>query len=509
MRTLQTLRNAAWVLSLSGLIVMDATAAEQKRDPFFWLSEMNKASAVMVSEQGIVPKALGGKIAEAVSKVIADGDKPGATRSGNYLIVERDLIKAGGPDVTRLHSGRSRQDIGATAQRLSMRDDFLAAFGKLGDARAVLLAMAERHPNAIIPAYTWGVQAQPITYGHYLLAYSAAFTRTAARMREAYARLNRSPLGAAALGTSSFPVNRPRLAELLGFDGVVENSFDANQVSPIDSGAELVSLASAGALTIGALIADVTQQYAQTQPWILMAEGELTGTSSIMPQKRNPSGLVFLRAQASTVLGHAQTFLTVAHNVSPGMSDYKPFINSTQGDQPNNVMRELAELYANFGAILKTLVFNERRALAEVEADYSTTTELADTLQRVADVPFRVGHHFASEVVNYGRGNNLKPTEIPYAEAQRIYAEAAETFNLSDHKLPLTEAQFRTSLSPRNMVDASQGLGGPQPSEVMRMLAAEKARLADDRAWLEGSRANLSNAARKLDDAFAQLKAAK
>ena len=507
MRVLQSAAGAACLLA-TGMSAM-SQAAEQKHDPFYWLSEMNKASAIMVVEQGIVPKGLGAKIADAVATVIADGDKSGAPRSGNYLIVERDLIKAGGPDITRLHSGRSRQDIGATSQRLAMRDDMLIAIGKLNDARAVLLAMAERYPNAIIPAYTWGVQAQPITLGHYLLGYEAAFARTSERMRQAYARLNLSPLGAAALGTSSFPVNRPRLAELLGFDGVVENSFDANQLSPIDMGGDIAGFTSAAVLTITALAADITQQYAQTQPWFLLAEGEMTGTSSIMPQKRNPSGLVFLRAQASTVLGHAQTFLMVAHNVSAGMSDYKPFINPLQGDQPNNVVRELSDLLDNFSKLMKTLVFNEQRALAEVNADYSTTTELADTLQRVAEVPFRVGHHFASEVVNYGRGNNLKPAEIPYAEAQKIYAEAAKQYKLEDTKLPLREAQFRTSLSPQNMVNASQGLGGPQPAEVARMLTAEKEKLTQDRAWVTAAQTKLADASRKLDAAFTQLRAAK
>lgn len=504
MQTLQSACVAACLLPL-GMTSM-AAAAEQKHDPFFWLSQMNKASAVMVVEQDIVPKPLGKKIADAVAQVIADGDKPGAPRSGNYLLVERDLIKAGGPDITRLHSGRSRQDIGATAQRLSMREDFLVAYGKLNEARAILLAMAERHPNAIIPAYTWGVQAQPITLGHYFLAYAAAFARDSERMREAYARLNLSPLGAAALGTSSFPVNRPRLATLLGFDGVVENSLDANQISPIDTGAEAVSIAASVALTITTLVADITQQYAQSEPWLLMAEGEMTGTSSIMPQKRNPSGLVFLRAQASSVIGHAQTFMFVAHNVSAGMSDYKPFINPLQGDQPNNVVRELGDLIDNFSKIMKTLVFNEARALAEVDGDYSTTTELADTLQRVAEVPFRVGHHFASELVNYGRGNHLKPTEIPYAEAQRIYAEAARSFNLERTTLPLTETQFRMSLTAQNMVNASRGLGGPQPSEVVRMLSVGKARLAQDREWLETASARLVEATQKLNDAFAQLR---
>ena len=473
------------------------------RDRFFWLSQINRASAIMIVERGIVPKPLGARIFDAINRVDAAADAPGAMRSGDYLKVEQDLMAVGGPDISRLHSGRSRQDIGSTTQRLITRDEFLDAFEKLTGMRDAILALAAQAPDAIIPAYTWGVQAQPITLGHYLSAYAAAFEREATRMREAYVRLNQSPLGAAALGTSSFPVDRPRLAELLGFDAVAENSLDANQISPIDSGAELAGLATSGALTLGALIADVTAQYSQTEPWILLTEGEQTGVSSIMPQKRNPTGLVMLRAEASNLIGEATTFSFIAHNMQPGMSDYKDRGNPKE--YPNQFLRDMAALFTHADAVIKSMRFRSERALDEVNSDYSTTTELADVLQREADVPFRIGHHFASELVNYGRGHHLRASEIPYSEAQRIYAEVAAASKV-ETKLPLSEEQFRRSLTAENMVTSSKGLGGPQPSEVARMLAAAKDRLGADRAWLDTTRARLASAAQRLDQAFMSLR---
>jgi argininosuccinate lyase len=489
--------------SLMLLLGQAAPSLAAPRDRFYWLSEINKASAVMIVERGIVPKPFGAKIFDAITRVDDAGDKPGAARSGDYLKVEQDLMAAGGPDISRLHSGRSRQDIGSTTQRLITRDDFLTAFEKLSGMREAMLALATQAPDAILPAYTWGVQAQPITLGHYVSAYSSALEREAARMREAYARLNQSPLGAAALGTSSFPVDRPRLAELLGFDAPVDNSLDANQISPIDGGVELAGLATSGALTLGAFIADVTTQYAQTEPWIVLTEGSETGVSSIMPQKRNPAGLVRLRAEASTLIGEANTFVFIAHNVEPGMSDYKDFGNPKE--YPNAMLRDMAALFAHADAVIRTMRFRAERALDEVNSDYSTTTELADALQREADVPFRIGHHFASELVNYGRGHHLRASEIPYAEAQRIYADIATNAKM-ETKLPLTEDQFRRSLTAENMINASKGLGGPQPAEVARMLGGAKDRLAADRAWLDTTRAKLADASRKLDQAFANLR---
>jgi len=470
---------------------------ETPSDTFHWLGEINKASAVMVVEQSIVSAVLGARMAEAIAKVIAAGDQPGASRPGDYLRLEAALIEAGGPDVTRVHSGRSRQDIGATIGRLYLRDDLLAVLDAVHRARDALLTWAETYADAIVPAYTWGVQAQPTSFGHWLGAYGAALARVGERFRQAYMRVNLCPLGSAALGASSFPVNRPRLAELLGFDGVAENTLDATQIAPADLRAEATQAAATCGLTVGMLLADMTQQYAQTRPWLILHQGEQTGVSSIMPQKRNPTGLVRLRTLASSLVGQAGVFAFQAHNVPSGMHDYKP-------DGPDPVLRDAARMFTALAELLPAFQFDAQRALEEVNAEYSTTTELADVLQRDADVPFRVGHHFASELVTYGRAHQLRPADIPYAEARRLYADAANQFGLPAD-LPLSEPKFRHALSAEGMVRASQGLGGPQPAEVARMLAGQRQSLAADRAWVRSTREGLAQAALQLDAAFVAL----
>ena len=397
-----------------------------------------------------------------------------------------------------MHSGRSRQDILSTTRRLMLRERVLDLLDAMSAARGRMITLAGEHVETIVPAYTNGVQAQPTTFAHYLLAFASAYARDAERLRQAYARLNLSPLGSAALGTSSFPVNRPRLAELLGFDGVVENSYDANQLATIDVAGELADIASIEALTTGAFVEDIHTQYHQVEPWLLIQTGAFTHTSSIMPQKRNPTILNSLRLQASTVVGDAATYTIQSHNVTPGMPDYKR-------EQPQKTLEDAAAMFQEVSSLLDNLVVFRERAIAEVNAEYSTTTELADVLQREADVPFRIGHHFASELVDFGRKNKLKPAEIPYADAQRIYTEAGKQFGLENAKFPLAEARFRSSLSAEGMVNSSQGLGGPQPAEVRRMLEVEGRHLATDREWTQERRSQLSTAQAGLDAAFHKL----
>jgi argininosuccinate lyase len=456
-----------------------------------FLDQINKASIVMLAETGIVQEPLARRIARGIAEVMAN-DRGGPPRhSADYLDYEPRLIALAGPDASRLHTGRSRQDISSTIARMNLRDGLLKEMEALIVARETLLAVAEQHRETIIPAFTHGVQAQPTTYAHYLLALASMLTRQTSRLKQVYQRINQSPLGSAALATSSFPLDRELLAALLGFNGLVENAYDANHLGPVDSALEVASALGITAIQLGQFAQDIHAQYSEPVPWFLLSAGELTGVSSIMPQKRNPAALEQLRAQASLMIADMQSVFLIAHNTRPGMFDYRMY-------DPVPCGRPL-QVFKLFQQIVDGLVVNKERARAEVNADYSTTTEIADALLQRADVPFRVGHHFASKLTDYGRANGLKLHEILYAEAARIYKDGTSA------GFPLSESDFREVISAEYMVFGRRGRGGPQLAEVARMLADESACVAADRASLRDYKEQLARAEAALDKAFAAL----
>jgi len=460
-----------------------------------WLDEINKASIVMLAETGIVPKDVAARIAKGIQQVI-DNEKNGVEgfaprTSADYLDYEPRLIKVVGPEASRLHTGRSRQDLASTIARMNLRDQLLQVMQALIAACESLLKRAEEHVETIIPAYTHGVQAQPTTFAHYLLAFEGALARATERLQQAYERVNKCPLGAAALTTSSFPLDRNRLAELLGFDGLVENAYDANHLAPVDSALDVAAAYSILAVETGMFAQDIHAQYAEPQPWFMLAEGALTGTSSIMPQKRNPAALEQLRAQASLVLSETQAMTWLAHNNRSGMFDYRMY-------DPVPAARVLTVLNL-FKQIIDALVVNKARALEEVNADYSTTTEIADALLQRAEVPFRIGHHFASQLTDYGRGKGLKLAEIPFTEVQRLYLEKANA------PLPLQESAFREIISAEYMVFGRKGLGGTQIKEARRCLAGAISALRLDQNRLELHGEEIASAYKELEAEFKML----
>jgi argininosuccinate lyase len=456
-----------------------------------FFDQINKASIVMLEEGGLVPRPMAARIVDGIGQVIARESDSGTSRSADYLDFEPKLIAAVGQDASRLHIGRSRQDIGATIARMSLRDGLLRAYESLVAAREKLLTIAGQHKQTIIPAYTHGVQAQPTTFAHYLLAWESAVARTCERLQQAYQRINNSPLGAAALATSSFPIDRKRLACLLGFDGMVENSYDANHLASTDSGLEVASALQISAIQLGQFAQDLHAQYAAPSPWLMLSEGKLTGISSLMPQKRNPAALEQLRTQSSIMAGEMQTVFLLSHNNRPGMFDSRSY-------DPVPSARPL-QVYDLFQQVLDGLVVDKDRALAEVNADYGTTTEIADALLRKTDASFRIGHHFASKLTSYGRSRGLRLNEIPYEEAVRIYKADAQ------REFPLDEAEFKKTISAEHMVSASKGIGGPQLAEVTRMLAGGHRMMTSDRDWLTSRNGRLAAAESDLCAAFAAL----
>ena len=462
-------------------------------DDFQHLGEINKASLVMLAEEGLVPPELAREIARGIQRVMDEQDKPGSTRSSNYLDFEARLLEIAGPDASRVHTGRSRQDIGSTMRRMALRESLLQSYEGLLAARLALLEVAAAHVDTIVPAYTHGVQAQPTSFAHYLLAFSAAFQRDAARLQQVYARLNRSPLGAAALGTSGFPIERARLAELLGFEGPVENSYDANLVSSVDSKIEFANTLSTSAIAVGQLMQNLHTQYHNPLPWILLEESQ-TDISSIMPQKRNPRPLDAVRRRATQVVGRAHTVTMHAHNTNTGMHDYRP------ATQALATASAAIDMYATYVSVMTNLVINTERALDEVDNDYSTMTEVADVLLRNAEVPFRVGHHYASELTTYGRAAGKRPKDLTDEDLLHIYKES-----IGDD-LPVDVGLLRQAMDPAAMVRNRSGLGGPQPNEVLRMLARHNASLEAGFEWLNDSRDRLESASEALQESFASLK---
>ena len=480
------------LVSVIAIAFLPLGASAQSHDDFQHLAEINQASIVMLAEEGLVPGGLAAEIAAGIERVIDEQDQEGAARSSNYLHFEARLLEVAGPEASRLHTGRSRQDIGSTYRRMGLREALLDSYTSLLAARHALLALAADHVDTIIPAYTHGVQAQPTTLAHYLLAFSAAFERDARRLEEVYVRLNRSPLGAAAFATSGFPIDRERLSELLGFAGPIENSYDANLVSSVDSKIEFANALSTSAITVGQLMQNLHTQYHNPSPWILLRK-ESTDVSSIMPQKRNPRPLDAVRLLATAVVGSAHTVTLNAHNTNSGMNDYRP------GSQARDTASKAQAMYAAYVKVMTNLAVDRERALQEVETDYSTMTEVADVLLRHADVPFRVGHHYASELTTYGRANGKRPKDLTDDELLQVYEESI------GEQVPVDVALIREAMDPAAMVRNRKGLGGPQQGEVLRMLARHNASLAANRAWLDASRQHLQHSAAALEQAFAEL----
>ena len=472
-----------------------------QRDEFFWTSTINKATIVVNAAEGLLSNEAAREAAGGVARLEAKAEKDPALRVKSYIAYEPLLIAETSPAVTLIHAGRSSQDILSTQRTAILRDRTVQVAKAFDAVIGKLLDLAEANRHTIVPNYTNGVAAQPNSYAHYLLGITAAFLRDRERLNECLTRYNACAMGSTVLNGTGWPLNREAMAVRLGFPAPRRNAFDATCMSPADMPFELASINASAALHVGSFISDVMVQYAQPRPWILLQEGgENTYVSSAMPQKRNPGLMINTRAAASDVIGQAQTVILKAHNIPPGMSDPKSVSANAK------LANDTSALLKQFTRVIKALRVNPERALEELNSDWTASQEVADVLMREYKLPFRVGHHVASHIVTYARNNNLSPTNFPYEQVKKIYAEVIKSeYPQGNPVCPMSEQELRDTLNPTAIVANRKTEGGPQPAELTKALSAADAAIAEQREWTKQNRRHIDQSLAKLDADFQKL----
>jgi len=382
-----------------------------------------------------------------------------------FYFVEGLIEEACGRECAgKMHTARSRNDIAITLYRMATRRELLKLAEAVAALRGVLLGMAEQHLETVMPAHTHTQPAQPTTLAHYLLAACEFLARDAERLEAAFARVNVSPLGAAAITTSGFPIDRHQTARLLGFEGLAENSYGA--IAAIDYLTETAAVLAVAMANLGKLIQDFLLWSTREFGFLRLSDAYVQ-CSSIMPQKRNPVALEHSRILASRALGEAQAVLTCAHNtpfgdINDSEDDLQPLIFTMFAD----ARRALTLVGGAIGSATVDCAHLARRA----GKDFLTVTELADTLVRHEGLSFREAHDLVAEAVR--------------ASQQDDSAAVAAALKSLRPALRLTQEEIVKVLDPEYFVRVRNVVGGPAPEQTGAALArARETQIAMER-WL-------------------------
>ena len=439
---------------------------------------VDRAHVVMLAEQGIVGDDTAGEILAALADIEAAGH--GALPDGEdvHEAIETAVIDRVGPEGGRMHTARSRNDEVAACIRYRLRSDLLALIGTTVEARESLLDAAAEHRETVMPGYTHLQPAQPTTVAHWLCSYEAALARDTGRLLDAYERVNRSPLGGAAFAGTPFDIDRERTAELLGFDGLVENAMDA--ASARDFLVETTAGVTALATTLSGLAEDVVGF--ANRGHVEVAD-EYASTSSIMPQKKNPDTLELVRGRTGDATAGLNGLLTTLKGLPRAYNRDLQRAGRHAWDAIDSVT---AATEVAVGAVVTAEWPAER--LAEAAGDgFATATGVADLLAQ-SGVPFRTAHEVVARA-----GERSEQPDVGTIE--RAVAELLDR-DLDDIVDP---AAVEEALDPAASVAMRDSRGGPAPDAVAAHLDSAREDLAADRTSLSARRESLAAAETELD----------
>jgi argininosuccinate lyase len=373
-----------------------------------------------------------------------------------HLNIEARLTELVGDAGKRLHTARSRNDQVATDLRLYLRGEIDAVLAQLARLQCALVELAGQHTTTVMPGYTHLQVAQPIVFGHHLLAYVEMLERDTERLAQARTRANRLPLGSAALAGTSFPIDREAVARRLGFDGVCRNSMDA--VSDRDFAIEFCAAASLAMVHMSRFAEELVLWVNPRFGFIDLPDRFTTG-SSIMPQKRNPDVPELARGKAGRVVGHLVALLMLmkgqplAYN-KDNQEDKEPLFDAI--DTLRDTLHAFAELVPGIVVHPEAM----RNAAAQ---GFATATDLADALVRKG-MPFRDAHEAVGRAVRFAAGRNCDLGDLTLEQLQQF--------------APGIDEDARSALSLDGSVAARDHIGGTAPAEVLRQVASWRARLA-------------------------------
>jgi argininosuccinate lyase len=373
-----------------------------------------------------------------------------------HLNIESRLAEIIGQPAGRLHTARSRNDQVVTDFRLWVREACSRIDEALVELQKALVAQADTHAATIMPGFTHLQPAQPITFGHHCLAYVEMFARDRGRFADCAKRLNESPLGAAALAGTSFPIDRHATAKTLGFDRPMRNSLDA--VSARDFALEYLAAATITATNLSRLAGELVQWTTPSFGFVKLSDAFTTG-SSIMPQKRNPDGAELIRGKTGRVLGDFVALATVVKGLALAYGSDLQEDKERVFDAADTMELSLAAMAAMV-ADLKAIPDAMRRA---AEPGFPTATDLADWLVRVLKKPFREAHHVAGSIVKLAEDKHTTLEKLSLADMQQI--DPAITKDVFD------------VLSLDSSVNSRVSFGGTAPSRVREQIAFWKEQL--------------------------------
>ncbi|MCA3364547.1 MAG: argininosuccinate lyase [Roseomonas sp.] len=443
--------------------IMAAINASIGFDRKMWRQDIqgSLAHAAMLSHVGIISAEDEAAIRDGLGKIAARieaGDFPfDEALEDIHMNIEARLTETIGEAGKRLHTGRSRNDQVALDVRLWVRDAIDGLSGQIKDVMRALVARAEEHAGSVMPGFTHLQPAQPVTFGHHMLAYVEMLSRDLSRLADCRARLNESPLGAAALAGTGFAIDRHMTAKALGFDRPMRNSLDA--VASRDFAAEFLFCCAMCSVHLSRLAEEIVIWTNPYFGFVKLSDAFTTG-SSIMPQKRNPDAAELVRGKTGRVMGALMGMLTVMKGLA--LTYFKDMQEDKEGifDAAENLTLTLAAT----AGMVRDMKPQKERLAAAAGAGFSTATDLADWLVRSLKMPFRDAHHVTGTLVAKAEARGVDLSGLTLAEMRAV--EPRITQGVFDVLTVEASVRSRTSY------------GGTAPANVAAMAAEWKAKLA-------------------------------